>query len=171
MGYVLREASAAEFSVLKEITRPCVSKKRVTTVCGSVSGGPWDRFFGSGPSLDSTDVPAKAAGSRPTTNAAKKAIPLRDAGHLLRDGMALRAAKLAQEPQKPQNRKAGKAKKKQSFDPWLETTVKCRECLRSYKRLELPNPRRRVCEACGGQPESTSIRTVSGGSPGLGRRR
>ncbi|HEY9564549.1 MAG TPA: hypothetical protein VIR30_12340 [Nocardioides sp.] len=60
---------------------------------------------------------------------------------------------------------------RQKLEQYLQSTVRCRECLRMYKRVQLPNPRRHVCEDCGGRAESTSVRTVSGGSPGLGRRR
>lgn len=172
LGGVLGEASAEEFGTLKVITRPSVSKKRVVAVCGPVAGHPWQGFFGRGPALVASDKPAKSGGSRRPKSAAKKAtgkaIPLRDAGRLLDEGVVRRAAKAAQGTKSPTG---GKVKKKQTFDPFLETSVTCRECLRSYKRVDLPNPRRRVCENCGGQPESKSIRTVSGGSPGLGRRR
>lgn len=47
----------------------------------------------------------------------------------------------------------------------------CRECLKSKPIAAFPNPRRARCLECGGQPEERSVRTVSGGAPGLGRRR
>lgn len=50
-------------------------------------------------------------------------------------------------------------------------TMTCRECLRTKPLGAFPNPKVRRCEACGGQESSTSVRTVSGGAPGLGRRR
>jgi hypothetical protein len=50
-------------------------------------------------------------------------------------------------------------------------TMICRECLRTKSLSAFPNPRVRRCEACGGQESSSSVRTVSGGAPGLGRRR
>jgi hypothetical protein len=50
-------------------------------------------------------------------------------------------------------------------------TMICRECLRAQPVSAFPNPRARRCEDCGGQEGSSSVRTVSGGSPGLGRRR
>ncbi len=50
-------------------------------------------------------------------------------------------------------------------------TMICRECLRALSLSAFPNPRVRRCEACGGQESSSSVRTVSGGAPGLGRRR
>lgn len=49
-------------------------------------------------------------------------------------------------------------------------TKRCRECLKTKPMSAFPNPRRSKCDDCGGQPPSRSIRTVSGGAPGLGRR-
>lgn len=169
----LKMSDPATFSVLKVIARPCVSKKRVAEVRGSAGAEPWSRFFSKSPA----DPPAASAGPAARTQpvrrrpkaavkkVATQGIPLRDAGALVRSGMARQTAKKA-----AGGRKSAKAKK-QAVDSYLEGVVQCRECLRSYKRIQLPNPRRRVCENCGGQPESTSVRTVSGGSPGLGRRR
>lgn len=51
------------------------------------------------------------------------------------------------------------------------STLVCRECLRSKPLSDFPNPKSRRCEACGGQARSSSVRTVSGVAPGLGRRR
>ena len=50
-------------------------------------------------------------------------------------------------------------------------TMTCRECLRTKSINAFPDPSRRRCGACGGQPRSRSVRTVSGGAPGLGKRR
>ena len=47
----------------------------------------------------------------------------------------------------------------------------CRECLRTKPISEFPDPSRPRCADCGGVPRSKSVRTVSGGAPGLGRRR
>jgi hypothetical protein len=47
----------------------------------------------------------------------------------------------------------------------------CRECLRKRPAKAFPDGRGKVCLDCGGQPRGTSVRTVRGGLPGLGRRR
>jgi hypothetical protein len=174
LAEALSLAEPARFKVLKVVARPCLSKKRVASVCGSVSKEPWIQFFakaGAAPKKAPVAAGSVRAARRSTAPAVKKAasgvaIPLRDAGTVVRSAMAANTAKKAGAGGK----KPGKGKKG-SADPYLEGVVQCRECLRSYKRIQLPNPRRRVCEDCGGQPESTSVRTISGGSPGLGRRR
>ena len=174
LAEALRSAEDARFAVLKVVTRPCLSKKRVAAVCGSASGEPWARFFRKG-ATSSPSPPAAERSARATKRAkptvVKKAasgnaIPLRNAGALVRDGISGRASGSV-DP----NTGGRKRKSSTAADPYLEGNVQCRECLRVYKRIQLPNPRRRVCEDCGGQPESSSVRTVSGGSPGLGRRR
>lgn len=49
-------------------------------------------------------------------------------------------------------------------------TKQCRECLKIKPLSEFPNQRISRCEACGVRPPSRSVRTVSGGAPGLGKR-
>lgn len=88
-------------------------------------------------------------------------MPLRDAGAMVTAAIARGATE----------KTSAVAKERKKLDRYLQVTVQCRECLRPYKRSQLPDPRRHVCEDCGGQAESTTVRTVSGGSPGLGRRR
>jgi hypothetical protein len=48
---------------------------------------------------------------------------------------------------------------------------RCRECLREKPARAFPDARGKVCLDCGGQPRGRSVRTVSGGLPGLGRQR
>lgn len=38
------------------------------------------------------------------------------------------------------------------------SVMTCRECLRTKPLNQFPNPRRKRCEACGGQPQSSSVR-------------
>jgi hypothetical protein len=166
----LQAAQPAQFRVLKAVARPTVSRKRVKAVCGLSPDGPWTLFFDDKSSASTTAAQKPAVVSQrvvtPSPKTTGKTIPLTEAGELVRQRIARDA-----EAKRAQDSKAGKGKKKRAPDPFLETVVQCRECLRPYKRVQLPNPKRRICEDCGGQPESKSVRTVSGGSPGLGRRR
>ena len=70
------------------------------------------------------------------------------------------------------NKKAKRGKPKSNSASTRQGSVMtCCECLRTKPLKQFPNPRRKRCEACGGQPQSSSVHTVSGGAPGLGRRR
>jgi len=169
----LRDADDARFVLLRDAARPSLSMKRVRRVCGSSVGPHWHRFFSEEaapkPLPAATTVPTKAkpkprrpyAGRTEPKPAGTAGVPLRDAGAMLEAAMAREAEEKA----------SAAAKEHEKRDRYLQAKVQCRECLRPFRRDQLPNPRRHVCEDCGGQPESTSIRTVSGGSPGLGRRR
>jgi len=165
----LRAADEATFAQLRDAAGPTLSQKRVRRTCGRAAH--WDRFFGEQkePLGRSEPEPKRPARQRNTTSpasprpatAAGKAVPLRDAGSLMATALEARAAE----------KDAALQKEAESEARYLKGTVQCRECLRSFTRGQLPNPRRRVCEDCGGRPETTSVLTVSGGSPGLGRRR
>lgn len=170
----LRDADDVRFEELRDAARPSLSRKRVRRVCGPSLGAHWDRFFSDEkaapkPPPAATKPPTKVKRKAPRTSAARSVLqPARTAGVPLRDAGALLEAAIAREAAE---KVTAAAKEREKIDRYLQATVQCRECLRPYKRAQLPNPRRHVCEDCGGQPESTSVRTVSGGSPGLGRRR
>lgn len=86
----LRSADEARFGVLEVVARPCLSKKRVALVCGSVATEPWIRFFAKGGAATPKVSAAKrSAGTarRREVRAPTRAIPLRDAGALVRAGM------------------------------------------------------------------------------------
>lgn len=98
--------------------------------------------------------PSRAVGPAAITEENKQAI-------LARLGRSRRSP-----PAKKQEGKGKKPAKKAKRE-----TITCRECLQTKPLSAFPNPRRRRCEDCGGQPQARSVRTVSGGAPGLGRRR
>jgi hypothetical protein len=52
-----------------------------------------------------------------------------------------------------------------------EKTRVCAECQRNIPVDDFPNPAVRRCGPCGGTLPPRSIRTISGGLPGLGKRR
>jgi hypothetical protein len=66
--------------------------------------------------------------------------------------------------------KAPKKKRRKSKNTPASTTMTCRECLRAKPLNAFPDPSRRRCADCGGQPPRRSVRTVSGGLPGSKRR-
>lgn len=64
------------------------------------------------------------------------------------------------------NRGKGRKKSRQSAAP-----LQCRECLQAKPAYAFPQGNLRRCLDCGGQDRGVSVRAISGGLPGLGKRR
>lgn len=172
LGQALRTADEDRFVILVAIARPHVSKKRVARVLGTAAGYPWTHFFRRSPSSRSD-----ARQVAPPAASADGLIVSRGSPHATAPGRPGPVAQTGSSRQQSvwtemDAEIAAKRKEEaEAVDRYLQTKVQCRECLHWYKRAQLPNPRRRVCGDCGGQPRSNSVSTVSGGSPSLGRRR
>ena len=187
----LESADDATHIELVKVIGSGLSQKRVKRHTGPDLGPTWERFFRSrrgdvirpettitaGRPSENTRPRAQAHPDvrRPVRAPGKRtgnAVPLRDAGSVLPQLLAQSKAKKEKAKAKKEGSAAQAVEVKRKRNKAVaKSTIVCRECLRAKPPSAFPNPKRRRCEDCGGQSSQNSVRTVSGGAPGLGRRR
>lgn len=113
----------------------------------------------------------KPVGSRVTPNKSGEQLALERAQAKHRSVAGTAGAPGWKDGKIPKAAKQMKPKPATRAAPRPLPTLTCRECLKTKPISKFPDPARKRCEACGGQPRSRSIQTLSGGLPGLGRRR
>lgn len=161
-----RKASSAGLSV-EEYLQSRNKRKEQTEKKEVSRAEPPTRQSGGGSVSSRTSRAAKSRppSTRDRTTAAP--IALRDAAMLMPLVQARKEAALA----KKAAAKAKTNRKGSTLTSKGPPTKRCRECLKEMSPSRFPNPRVPRCEDCGGQAPSKSVRTVSGGAPGLGKRR
>lgn len=160
-----RKAASTGLGVDEYLQSRKMRKQQAEVVAGSPPRPRTGRLAGASGSPRESLAPEPRPSSRDRTKAGP--IPLRDAAVLMPLAQARKDATLA----KKAAAKARRDKKGSTLTSKRPPTKRCRECLRELSPNRFPNPRVPRCEDCGGQPPSKSVRTISGGAPGLGKRR